>query len=247
MIKNIMTTVIVKISDFNSVLDSYGPLISFIGTAGSIGAVIVTLLIYFQGIKRNNKSILQHLGLEFTVEFIIPFKEMMNALCFIHQDLGTDTDIQTIYSILERCNFSSEFPYWETHKGDVWEALMEKDGIKNRVIDFLNRAFFENYYLMDMRSKSEKYKRVQQFTQNVRSVTVGIKVLHDSIKRCLEKCRGVSTLEEYRQKSAENDHFYQKGMDLINQMQDCISRLPEELCVEKYIDRLGNQNDIKKI
>lgn len=252
----------------NTWLTPYNSLITAIGATGSILAVGVAWQIYFRGIRRNNKRILQQVGFEFAVEFIIPFYELINALHFVLKEEESRVDVHAVCSILKVQDFLKEFPYWETHKSDVWEALMKNRGIRNRIRNQIQRMFSEEKYLKELHNSSAKYKNIQEFVQAVQSSRIGIKVLRDSMYEYLYPSKELNSLNETNTKSNENgqtiqqeqneemlkdylkasmrnEEYYRKGIRLLNEMQTYIIQLPEELFVEHYIQRISNNREQK--
>ncbi len=124
--------------------------------------------------------------------------------------------------------FSVQFPYFDIHKGDVWDSLiickdMEQSEAFNTIMDFVEKARNFDRAITDLSDRLNDY-----LTPN------------DSPKDAEEiQRRAVSTLKDFFDTCPSvNQDMFNKGLKMIEDLSQYENKLPKELNISEMKRKL---------
>lgn len=200
--------------------------LSVIGVIFSILSYVVAKKIFDKGVQIDKKKVLRQISLEFVIGFFIPFSKFKSAICPI---LGSSTygekSVFYVINIINEYKFSVQFPYFDTHIGNLWDALdADKKGENiqafNTILNFVkdvrrfDRAITDLYdrldaYLMDSSESKESSGDLKN-----RNFSTTLEDFFNT--------QGIVTLD-----------MFNKGMEMITKLSEYEKTLPKELNISE--------------
>lgn len=236
-----------------------GIIIAAISAIAGIYSVLVAKKIYRLGIKTDQDRIIKELGVEFTMEYIIPFRDLMVNLHGLTCNNFGNTNINAIFSVIKARQIVVNFYFWNSHKGNIYEIFYG-----NR-----DRKLFRQIKLADEIEKMASFMIIERFVKLACTIDTGLKVITESMAKYLNENENKSEdksksknfsknhelktmndylryLEDLSQVSLLPDDV-KRGLNALNAMVDYINNLPPELRIKENTILLGSGTDIPKI
>lgn len=182
--------------------------------------------IFEKGLRIDQQKVLQQISLEFVTGFFIPLSKFKTATKSL-QDNSCDTQsVLHVRGLIKDNTFSVQFPYFDVHKGDVWDALiicknMEQSEAFNTIMDFVEKARSFD------RSITELSKRLDDYLNEYPS------------KAEESQRRAVSTLKDFFDtRPSVNQDMFNKGLKMIDDLYQYENKLPKELKIPEMRRKL---------
>lgn len=171
--------------------------------------------IFEKGLRIDQQKVLQQISLEFVTGFFIPLSKFKTATKSIQ---GSACDIQRVLYVRELIKdnrFSVQFPYFDVHKGDVWDSLticntMEQSEAFNTIMDFVEKARNFDRVITDLSDRLNDYLNTNKAEESQKRAGSTLKDFFDT-------CPSV------------NQDMFNKGLKMIDDLSQYENRLPEEL------------------
>lgn len=129
----------------NAIIGMLGLAVSMMGVYYGRKAYIAAHKIFEEGLKLDEAKLFEQVGLEFTINFIIPFSEFKIVTKNIWEGDRSEQKLSAVSESLSRNMFDISFPYFDLHKGDVYYSLrshdeMDPNGAFNKIQKFVYYA-----------------------------------------------------------------------------------------------------------
>lgn len=101
--------------------------------------------IFEKGLRIDQQKVLQQISLEFVTGFFIPLSKFKTATKSILDNPCDTQSVLYVRGLIKDNRFSVQFPYFDVHKGDVWDSLnickdMDQSEAFNTIMDFVEKA-----------------------------------------------------------------------------------------------------------
>jgi hypothetical protein len=202
--------------------DVIGIVIGLVGVVVAVFGVIygrkgyrVAKEIFDKGLRIDKKKVLQQVSLEFVTGFFIPFSKFKTAAKPIQEKTSDAQNVLHVRNMIEEHTFSVQFPYYDVHKGDVWDSLeickeMEQADAFNAIADFVEEARKFDRAITDLYERLNDYLSPDNALESQR--------------------RAGATLQDFFYTSQSvNQEVFDKGMDMMDKLSEYENRLPKEL------------------
>lgn len=182
-------------------------------------AYYVAKEIFDKGLSLDKKKVLQQVSLEFVTDFFIPFSRFKTATRSL---LDSPCDMQNVLHVrdlIKDNTFFVQFPYFDVHKGDIWDSLenckdMSQSEAFNMIMDFVEKARSFDRINADLYERLDKYL--------------------DSDNLAGKQERAVSTLKDFFETcQSVNQDMFNKGMKMIDELMQYEYKLPKELNISE--------------
>lgn len=80
--------------------------------------------IFENGLRIDQQKVLQQISLEFVTGFFIPLSKFKTATKSIFDNPCNMQSVLHVRELIKDNTFSVQFPYFDVHKGDVWDSLI---------------------------------------------------------------------------------------------------------------------------
>lgn len=180
--------------------------------------------IFEKGLRIDQQKVLQQISLEFVTGFFIPLSKLQAATEPIRNKSCDELNVLYVRDLIKDNTFSVQFPYFDVHKGDVWDSLiickdMEQSQAFNAITDFV-----ENARSLD-RAISDLYKRLNDYLNP-----------NDVAER---QKRAGSTLQAFfNTYQSVNQGIFNRGMNMIEKLLQYEEKLPKELEIPGMKEKL---------
>lgn len=159
--------------------------------------------------------------MEFVIGFIIPFNNFKIATKSIWEKSQDKQRVSTVFDNLNDNRLTVSFPYYEEHKGDLWDCLensKETDASKafRAIVDFVHYAKMLDRGMLDLSQELERY--------------------------IAENTDPTATLAKFLSENKDCEEKLNKGKHLISDIGKCIQDLPLELEIIKMSEQLSREN-----
>ena len=204
--------------------------------------------IFKKGIQIDRQKVLQQISLEFVTGFFIPFSKFKIVTSpILGNSCGTQSMLY-VRGLIEDNKFSVQFPYFDAHKGDVWDSLsickdMEQSDAFNTIMDFVEKARKFDRAITDLNDCMNDFLKKKQ-VEKARNYDKTITKLNDCMNKYLKKKQREKeslypTLKDFFDEypSVNQDIFY-KGMKMLEDLSEYENKLPKELEISKMKRRL---------
>lgn len=205
-------------------IDILGIIISLFGVYFGRKAYRVAKEIYEKGINLNKEKVLRQISLEFVTGFFIPLSKFKTATRSILVNACDDQRVLHVRDLIKDNQFFVLFPYFDAHKGDVWDSLsicedMEQAKAFNTMMDFVDKARSFD------RAISDLYDRLNTYL--------------NPDKKGEDKSRAISTLKDFfDMDQSVNQETLNKGMRMIDELLQYEDKLPKELSISQMKQKL---------
>lgn len=214
----------------NSILISI--VISFIGSLAAIfgayygrKAYRVAQDIFYKGIQMDTDKVLTQVGLELTIALINPFQNFQNITHVIWDDPHFDEKtVLCVKEVLEKNMFEPRFLYYEQHRGEIWDAVSScaKGQVNsfNALRNLIEKAKTFDRGMNDLKESLNKYLGADGIPQD-------------------------ATMNDFfNAKTNINKGIYDRGLELVKEIEKCIDALPKELNVAEKSEALRMKKSI---
>lgn len=196
--------------------------------------------IFKEGVQLDCDKVFAQLGLEITMNIIIPFedfeKEMKKGLYSEKTEDLYKKQISEVYRELDEISFNVVCPYWDTHKGDIWDAFEKRKKERSEDVGEISNPFWE----------------IRDFIEKARSFQMGINYVKNAMKNAIhideEKMNQVASERGYDLEHnktikdflnlGSNIRLYQQGEIKMKELKRAIKLLPAELKIQEKKDKL---------
>lgn len=188
-----------------------GLVLSAFGVYFGRKAYLVAQKIFDDGLYIKKQEVLSHVSVEFITEFIHPFEDFKISTKSLWENAYNTQNVFAVRDILKNNAFSVTFPYFDVHKGDIWDSLevcgeAEQGKAFNDVIKFVDKA-----------------KRFGDAVNN----------LYKKLDECLELNQELyanTTLNDLFQANKNvNREMFERGREMIREMDEHVAKLPGNL------------------
>jgi len=195
----------------NTIMEIIGLILSAFSVYFGRKAYLVAQKIFDDGLQIKKQEVLSHVSVEFITEFINPFENFLISTKSLWENAYDAQNVFAVRDILKNNAFSVAFPYFDVHKGDIWDSLAvcgetEQGKAFNDILRFVDKA--------------------KRFGDSVNN-------LYKKLDECLEDTQelsAVTTLNDLFQISKNlNKDMFERGREMIKEMEEYVSRLPEKL------------------
>lgn len=198
----------------STAIGAAGLILSGFGVYYGRKAYVAANNIFENGIRMDKKKVLEQVSLELVISFFIPFSKFKIATDPF-RDKPYEKRVSYLNDALSNTMFQVKFPYFDMHKGELWDSLDscgEAGQAKafNRVVAFV-----------------EKAHRLEQSIHELQ------KILDDYLRQD-KGSKANDTLEQFfAERPNVNKELFDKGLDLLDELEELAEKLPEELEIEK--------------
>ena len=141
--------------------------------------------IFEKGLRIDQQKVLQQISLDFVTGFFIPLSKFKIATKSI---LVNSCDTQSVLHVRDLIidnTFSVQFPYFDVHKGDVWDALiickdMEQSEAFNTIMDFVEKARSFDRAITDLYGRLNDYLNPNDAAESQRRAAFTLKDFFDT-------------------------------------------------------------------
>lgn len=208
--------------------DKYEYLISLL--VGIIGLTLSAFGVYYgrkayrvaqdifdDGLQIQKQEVLSHLSVEIITEFINPLNKFKISTNSLWTNTYDTQNVFTVRDILKDNAFSVEFPYFDIHKGDIWDSLTvcgeaEQGKAFNDILNFVNKAKrFGDAVNNLCRALDECLEDIKEISHNT------------TLNDLFEKCKNSN------KKYYLNKNIFDRGREMIKEISDYVEKLPKEL------------------
>lgn len=180
--------------------------------------------IFEKGIRIDQQKVLQQISLEFVTGFFIPLSKFKIATKSILNNFCDMQSVLYVRGLITDNRFSVQFPYFDVHKGDVWDALtickdMDQSEAFNTIMDFVERARNFDRAITDLSDRLNDYLKPNDVAESQRSTV-------STLKDFFDMCQSV------------NQDMYNKGMKMIDELYEYENKLPKELNISEMKRKL---------
>lgn len=180
--------------------------------------------IFEKGLRIDQQKVLQQISLDFVTGFFIPLSKFKIATKSI---LVNSCDTQSVLHVRDLIidnTFSVQFPYFDVHKGDVWDELiickdMEQSEAFNTIMDFVEKARSFDRAITDLYGRLNDYLNPNDAAESQRRAAFTLKDFFDT-------CPSV------------NQDMFNKGLKMIDDLSQYENKLPKELKIPEMKRKL---------
>lgn len=129
------------------VIEIIGLVIAIVGVVYGRKAYLVAKEIFERGPQIDKKKVLEQLSLEFVIDFFIPLSKFKTATQDIWEGRYDQVSAIHVRDAIKGSTFSVQFPYFDEHKGEIWDSLTT-----NKTDD-----------------PSEEFKKIMEFVEQARN------------------------------------------------------------------------------
>ncbi|MDO4306358.1 MAG: hypothetical protein Q4C77_05945 [Eubacteriales bacterium] len=202
--------------------------------------------IFNEGVQLDCNKVFEQLGLELTMNIIIPFLKFENAVSDCLYNKKEDIfkqKVSEVYSTINNNIFEFSCPYWDMYKGDVWDAFekLRKDEQKGNekagkgTFNVTTDAFLKIWDFI------EKAKDFEKGIGSVcRAMDRYVKEQTGTEENCLRGKNNVGkklTMKGFLD-AGGNNYLYSEGKNKVKELGEAIESLPEELNIKDKKQRL---------
>ncbi|MCD8013651.1 MAG: hypothetical protein LUG99_10825 [Lachnospiraceae bacterium] len=247
-----------------------GFLVALIGAIAAVRAVFLARKIFKDGLKINRNKVLDEFSLELVTEFIIPFSKLKTRLKSRQEVIGNSVEYSTVavnevYVIINEAMFQAEFPYFESHKGDIWDSLQAKT---KRIVRIYRCVVYhiileqDNYIIDDKQAKD--YQIIVDFISEATRFCNGLKVTRDALYKYINgiEINKHGVVKKNKKKEHEkatvaafykdpliqqsDKRFLKDGIQMMDKLDEKINNLPDRLRIDHMKSRLANDSFIDR-
>lgn len=180
--------------------------------------------IFEKGLKIDQQKVLQQISLDFVTGFFIPLSKFKTATKSLVDNSCDTQSVLHVRGLIKDNTFSVQFPYFDVHKGDVWDALticedMEQSEAFNTIMDFVEKARSFDRAITDLYGRLNEYLNPKEETDSQRRAASTLKDFFDT-------CQSV------------NQETFNKGMKMIEELYEYENKLPKELNISEMKRKL---------
>lgn len=182
-------------------------------------AYYVAKEIFDKGLSLDKKKVLQQVSLEFVTDFFIPLSRFKTATRSLLDSPCDTQNVLHVRDLIKDNTFFVQFPYFDVHKGDIWDSLenckdMSQSEAFNMIMDFVEKARSFDRINADLYERLDKYL--------------------DSDNLAGKQERAVSTLKDFFETcQSVNQDMFNKGMKMIDELMQYEYKLPKELNISE--------------
>lgn len=205
--------------------------------------------IYKNGIQNDCKSIYSQLGLEIVWNIVIPFRKFKNIMQdVLNEEKLEQEKVETVYKVLDSCRFKISTPYWNLHKGEIWDAI-EKDTPKKKF--WKNKTKPENEEDIRFVEIQDFFKKAEEFERGVQKICNAMENYlypketgksNNNPENSNDSDDPKDTIMEVFLGQKRNSNIYQKSNEKMQELDRAIDKLPVELEIEKKYKRITGKH-----
>ena len=171
--------------------------------------------IFEKGLRIDQQKVLQQISLEFVTGFFMPLSKFKTAPKSILGNLCDKQSVLYVRGLIKDNRLSVQFPYFDVHKGEVWDSLticnnMEQSEAFNTIMDFVEKARNFDRVITDLSDRLNDY-------------------LNPSGKEDIQRRAGSTLRDFFDTCPSVNQDMFNKGLEMIGDLSQYENRLPEEL------------------
>lgn len=188
--------------------------------------------IFEKGIQLDKQKVLQQVSLEFVTNFFIPLKKLETMIELIMNNSCNEKETTYVKGLIRDAGFPVNFPYFDSHKGEVWNSLsickdMDQAEAFNVIMDFLEKAKAFGEILKNLNDLLKKYLNPKEDDER--------------------KQRALSTLEDFFAiNPSVNQEQFSQGMSMIKELLGYEKKLPKELKISQMKQSLLIGKDLRE-
>lgn len=187
-------------------------------------AYYVAKEIFEKGLRIDQQKVLQQISLDFVTGFFIPLSKFKTATKSIVDNSCDTQSVLHVRGLIKDNTFSVQFPYFDVHKGDVWDALiicedMEQSEAFNTIMDFVEKARSFDRAITDLYGRLNEYLNPKEEAESQKRAASTLKDFFDT-------CQSV------------NQETFNKGMKMIEELYEYENKLPKELNISEMKRKL---------
>lgn len=180
--------------------------------------------IFEKGLRIDQQKVLQQISLDFVTGFFIPLSKFKIATKSILDNSCDTQSVLHVRGLIIDNTFSVQFPYFDVHKGDVWDALiickdMEQSEAFNTIMDFVEKARNFDRAITDLYGRLNEYLNPKDVAESQRRAAFTLKDFFDT-------CPSV------------NQDMFNKGLKMIEDLSQYENKLPKELKIPEMKRKL---------
>lgn len=235
---------------FNLLIGVLGLVVSFLGVYYGKKAYIAANKIFQKGIQIGRKEILEQISLEFTTEFFIPFSLFKGGTKNLW--IGRSMDqmrVRDIRNAIKKYKFHIRFSYYDSHKGDLWNALNQDESVKQgdayrKISEFTEKARGFERMINDLQEMLEDYLECKNYKGPKKKIYQEQKIRYESkmtdfLSGCDDKTK---RRVENREKLLEELNFYENQLSRFLSISDIKKKLHKKRREESIICELYTKN-----
>ncbi len=180
--------------------------------------------IFDKGLQIDQQKVLQQISLEFVTGFFIPFLKFKTVTKSILDNPCDTQNVLYVRDLIKDNRFSVQFPYFDVHKGEVWDSLiickdMNQSEAFNTIMDFVEKARRFDRAITDLSGRLNDYLNPE--------------------KEVDSQERATSTLKDFFDTSQSvNQDMFNRGMKMIDELSQYENKLPQELDIPEMKRKL---------
>lgn len=200
--------------------------------------------IFKEGVQLDCDKVFAQLGLELTMNIIIPFMEfekVADIYLYNKKGLILEQRVSTVYDMINCIFFKVSCPYWDMHKGDVWDAFEKVQEDK--------RKEEQNGRQGDSNEASDSFQKIRDFIEKAKEFEKGIGSVSNALENYMNEKTSKNCLRKNYNETknmtmvgffniGSNKHLYDEGKEKIKALKETIDLLPEELKIEDKKNKL---------
>ena len=189
--------------------------VSLFGVYFGRKAYYVAKEIFEKGLRIDQQKVLQQISIEFVTGFFIPLSKFKTATKSILDKPCDTQNVLYVRSLIKDNTFSVQFPYFDVHKGDVWDSLaickdMEQSEAFNTIADFVEKARIFDRAITDLDERLNDYLNPKNIVESQRRAA-------STLKDFFDMCQSV------------NQEMFNRGMKMIDALAQYEHKLPKDL------------------
>lgn len=178
-------------------------------------AYYVAKEIFEKGLRIDQQKVLQQISIEFVTGVFIPLSKFKTATKSLQDKPGDTLNVLYVRNLIKDNTFSVQFPFFDIHKGDVWDSLiickdMEQSEAFNTIMDFIEEARKLNGAITDLNKRLDDYLNPKEAAESLQKAV-------STMKDFFDMCPSV------------NQDMFNKGMKMIDDLSQYENKLPKEL------------------
>jgi tetratricopeptide (TPR) repeat protein len=190
-------------------------LVSFLSAYYGRKAYRVAKEIFEKGLRIDRKKVLQQISLEFVTGFFIPLANFRRVMKPVLEKSYDKEKVLYIRGLIKDNAFSVRFPYFDVHKGEVWDSLiicedMDQATAFNSIMDFAEKARNFDRAVTDLSESLNDYLYANGVEENQRRA-------NSCMKDFFDICQSV------------NRDMFNQGMRMMEELAQYEYKLPKEL------------------
>lgn len=219
------------IIEYNEII---GTVLSVISAVFGILSFAVAKQIFKKGINIDKNKVLRQVSLEFVTGFFIPFSKFKLATKFIRNPSKyNEHRILYVRDVIQNNKFSVQFPYFDAHEGDLWDALDVDKGEKN--LDEFNIiiGFVEDARRFD-RAITDLYNQLDDYLNPPKQEKMDLSEYEKIIER-----RTSSSLGDFlNTQGVVNMDMFKSGFEMVDKISEYENKLPKKLKISEMKQKL---------